>query len=429
MHTPCRPSPRIVVTGIGCVSAAGLSARDYWNAICAGEPRTRLLRGHDDPSGDPRIGAPVVGCEPEHVTDSRLRKFMDRTGAFALAAARQALADGGIETSPSRPQPLDVCLGTCGGAIAWCEAQFRRVAAASIRLLHPYTSIIGYPGNLVGLLTIELGLQGRGIVMSSLDSSGVDALAYAVQRIRGGEVDRVLVGAADAPLTSFVFRLLARARLLSRRFHDPAGACRPFDVEREGIVLGEGAAMLLVERLEAARARGARPYAEIASLVAATRPRGQAARADGTGPLPLNGHNPVTQALRDAGVAPAQVAYVSADGTGSPEGDREEACLLADAFRTTAAAPPVSSVKGIVGHALSAAPLLQSITCLLALAGQIAPPTANCREVDVECRSLRYVRNRPRVLSGPVAVQHSASLLQERRTAAVFRSLEGGEAA
>ncbi len=399
---------RVVVSGIGIVSAAG-GAEQCWRAIRQGESSVR-------PFGRlPEVGsaaaASVDTFNVSELTTSKLKKYMDRCAALAFGAASECLRDARLEAEER--QTLDVLVGSCGSAIEWGEKQLRRVAGGSVADLHPHASVIGYPGNVVGLLTILLQLHGRGIVISDLDASGMDALGYAYQLIRNGLSKRVLVGATEAPLTSLVMMAMKDAGLLADCARPAAEISRPFDIERSGIVLGEGATMLLVEDYDAAAARGATPYSEIKS-VSSIRFGGPA---NGDEPM-AEGVEVIARALDDAGIPPGEVSYVNASACSLPDFDRSEAVVLREALDGAARHIPISSIKGVTGELLSASGLLQTAACAFSLRDGVLPPSTNLESADPDL-DLDFIRGSERHAPLQNVLQTTASLLQPKMAAVV----------
>jgi minimal PKS ketosynthase (KS/KS alpha) len=402
---------RTVITGIGIMSPAGAGSGAYWEAICRGTSLVSSLTHCEfNESGCAKVAAEIGAFELGSITRSKLKKYADRSAGFALAAANECIADAGL--SEQQRRALDVLVGSCGSAIEWGENQLRRISQRPLKSLHPHASVIGYPGNLVGILTIVLGIHGRGIVFSDLDCSGLDALGFALHLIGSGESERVMVGATEAPLTPMVFHVLNGAGLLAREGAEAAIASRPFDAARNGLVLGEGAVALIIEDRDAALRRGARIYSEILSYAASWDSSPSWCSAESP-----DGNTAITEALERAGVSSREIDYVSASACSSPELDRHEADLLTMSLDGAATTVPVSSVKGVIGEPLSASGLLQTATCALALTKKTLPPTANLVQPEPGCR-LNLIRAATPA-EPAVTLQTSCSVLRMRSTAVV----------
>ena len=402
---------RVVVSGLGLVLPTGIGKDPYWQALQSVRSCTGALSRFTDPAvKDVAIAAEINGFEIKDFTTSKLRKYMDRAGAYAVAATHMCIADAELDLARDGRR-VDLCIGTCCGALAWGEEQYRKVLATSLGALHPHTSIKAYPGNLIGLVTIILGIRGRGLVFSNLDSSGIDALRYGCDLIRTGRSSLVLAGATEAPLTPCVYYVLQQAGLLSQRVGRPEAASRPFDTDRDGLVLGEGAVMLLLEERSHALHRGARVYAEI-------RGHAVAEPVNGNGHAPSTAHRALDTALRDAGVAPERLGYVNAGACSLPDEDRREAEALQEIFGAACGEVPVSSTRSVVGYPLSLAAPLQAATCALAMAEEALPPNGNLERTDPGCY-LRFLRE-PLRARPHYMLQSTFSCLQGRHAGFVY---------
>lgn len=400
---------RVVVSGIGIISAAGAGAEQCWRSIREGvssvRPFTRL------PEAGPGAAAAIESLDVRALTSSKLKKYMDRGAALAFAAASECLRDARLAEADRKP--LDLVIGSCGCAIEWGEKQFRKVAEGSITDLHPHACVIAYPGNVVGIVTILLNLHGRGIVISDLDTSGVDALAYGYRMIRSGLSPRVLVGATEAPLTPVVLLALEGEGLLARCNRSAAEMSRPFDVERAGIVLGEGSVMLLLEDYEAARARGAKAYSEIKSVCSVSHNGVTKGNTAGTPSV-----DAIAQVLDEAQIGPDALSHVNASACSLREFDRAEAIVIREALNGCSNRVPVSSIKGVTGELLSVSGLYQAATCALSLRDGTLPPSANLEAADPDL-DLNFIRGAAREAHPRYVLQTTGSLLQPKTAAVV----------
>ncbi len=410
---------RVVVSGIGMVSPAGIGKSCFWDALVHGKSCASTL-SRFNPAGNgssSRVAAEVSGFEIGQFTTTKIRKFMDRSGAYAVAAALDCLRDAHFGPEHPEYDCLDLYMGSCCGAVEWAEKEFRKVGRSSVKELHPHASVLAYPGNVIGLVTIVLGIRGRGILLSNLDSSGVDALGCAYRRIRSGLSGRVLVGATEAPLTPVIWELFDRAGLLSHRNTAPLEASRPFDRERDGAVLGEGGVMLLLEDRDRAFARGAQPYAEVMACAATWD-----GYCNGRGCFPKHvdqGKRAIESALQEADAVPEMVDCICADAGSLPDQDYREAAILRETFGERSQRIPVSAIKSSVGHLLSAAGLLQSAACSLICREKYLPPIVNYRYPDPKC-DLDFVTGAGRTTNPRLVLQNSYSLFQQRNAAVLF---------
>jgi 3-oxoacyl-[acyl-carrier-protein] synthase II len=409
---------RVVVTGLGTILPTGNSPAQLWEALLTGRSAVdRLTRIHDPQIEDVALAAEVREFSIDDYTRSKLRKFMDRSGSFAVAAAKSCLEDARIDLDSLDDRRLDLCIGSCCSALAWGEEQFRKVHDSTPNALHPHASIKAYPGNLVGLVTITLGLQGRGLVFSNLDSSGIDALVYGVDLIRSGRSRRVLVGASEAPLCLCTFLLMRGSQLLSRRMDHPVSASRPFDRDRDGMVLSEGSVMLLLEDAEEAERRGCRAYSEIlghATVAAGRSPAVASPARQATSP----GVQAIRAALEQSGARPAQVDYVNSGASSLPRLDEQETLDLDEVFRERSTPVPVSSVKSLVGNPLAAAGPLQVAACALALSTGELPPNHHLEATTHEGAGVQFL-DRPVAAAPDLALVTTASCFHETSTALV----------
>ena len=400
---------RVVISGIGIISAAGGGAEQCWRAVREGVSSARPFNRL--PANGPGVAAAVESFDVGALTTSKLKKYMDRGAALAFGAASECLRDARLAEADRKP--LDLVIGSCGCAIEWGEKQFRKVAEGSITDLHPHACVIAYPGNVVGVLTILLDLHGRGIVISDLDLSGLDALAYGYRMIRSGLSPRVLVGATEAPLTPLVLLALEHAGLLAHCKRPAAEMSRPFDVDRAGIVLGEGAAMLLLEDYESALARGATAYSEIKSVSSASHNGVTEDNVSGTPSA-----DAIAQVLDDAQIGPDALSHVNASACSLPAFDRAEAAVIREALDGYSSRVPVSSIKGVTGELLSVSGVYQAATCALSLRDGVLPPSANLEAADPDL-DLDFIRGAARETHPRCVLQTTCSLLQPKTAAVV----------
>ena len=412
---------RVAITGVGVISAAGRGKEEFWDAIAkANSCVKKLSRFSPQRNGTApcEIAAEISQFAIHQFTQSKIKKYMDRAGAYAVAAAIDCLKDANFTSGDPGYESLELYLGSCCSAQEWVEKEFSRVGDVKIESLHPHTSVLAHPGNVIGLVTIVLGVRGRGILLSNLDLAGTDALECAVRRIQSNLSRRVLVGAADAPITPLLFGVFEEAGLLSHCNDDPSRASRPFDRRRDGLVLGEGAVMLLVEDYEEALRRGAHIYAEILSCASTFD-----YRTNGNTPFAnkvAQGRQAILMALQKAGIEPEQIGYIHADGSSLPELDKVEAGILRQAVGSAIQDIPVSSTKGVTGHALSVSGLFQSAACALLYEKNIYPPLSNYEYPDPDC-SLNFVLDPRPACSPDLVLQHTHSVLQHHNAAVIFR--------
>lgn len=385
----------VVVTGMGAFCAAGGTPAALWQRALQGpSPATWLDLPNSPPS------ARVAGCVAPRVdlTAPQFRhvRKMDRCVQFAHAAAAQAWQQAGLASGPAAPARVGVIAGTSRGPIGKWTESLHSFEHDRVRPSDAANSTIAC---LSGALAQTFHARGPCFTVSAACASGAFAIALAAQQIVTGAAEIVLAGGAEAPLQPLVIAQLAAAGVLG--FHDdPAKTCRPFDRTRNGLLLGEGAAFLVVESAESARRRGATILARLAGWAMGSDAGGRVGvmeNADGLREV-------VTQALGLAGLTPAQVDYFNGHGTGTLLNDRAEARALTLLLGDAVAHIPCSSTKPITGHCVGATPALEAVICIEALRHQIVPPTMNCAEPDPDCH-LDLVRDHPR----PARLRHVVS--------------------
>jgi 3-oxoacyl-[acyl-carrier-protein] synthase II len=385
---------RVVVTGIGAVSPLGLTAAATWDGVVRGRSGVGRITSFDPQEFPVRIAAEVPGFAPETIFGRRRARHLDRVTQLALVATAEAIETSKLNVGAD-PHRVGVVFGTGIGGIHSLEEGMAVLAARGPEWVSPYTLPMMIPNMVAGQVAMEWGIRGYSSCTVTACSASAQALGEGLDLIRAGRADAMVCGGAEASITRVGVAGFAAMKALSTRNDDPAGASRPFDAGRDGFVMGEGAAVLVLEEREAALRRAAPILAELA---------GYGATSDAyhmTQPHP-EGDGAVRAmrlACEDAGLAPDDVDYVNAHGTSTPPNDRVETLALKTLFGKRV--PPVSSTKSMIGHTLGAAGALESVTCVQALNEQILPPTINQADPDPDC-DLDYVPNQAR--PAPVAV-------------------------
>jgi 3-oxoacyl-(acyl-carrier-protein) synthase len=383
---PKRSGRRVVVTGVGPVTPIGCGREEFWQRMAAGTSATRALT--ELPGGFPveSLGSRVVARVGEPLPGGESGPVGDRRHLLGEAAFRLALEDADLETGDLRD--ASVILGNAVGAPLAVEATFRDLEASGWRIELP-------PGHLLRHLSfhtpahelaIRYGCEGEVLTVSTGCTAGIDAVGTAFEQIRCGVADLVVTGSAEAPLTPVVFAAFDRIGALSRRNSDPEHASRPFDAERDGFVLAEGAAMMVLEERERAQARGARIYAEISGFASLSNSYHMTN-------LPADGRalgRCIEEALADAGLSPADVDFVNAHGSSTPQNDICESNALKSALGRHTGNVPVNSLKAMIGHALGASNAIEIAACALSLQRQFLFPTINLDRPGEGC-DLDYV--------------------------------------
>ena len=374
---------RVVVTGMGCISALGHDADAHWQACRDGRSGIETIRQVDPDRLNIRICGEVRDFDAASQFPDRQLSLLDRVAQFAVFAGRQALADSGLVLDPELAKRTAVILGTGAGGMNTLDAQFFRLYGEGNRRVMPLTVPRLMVSAAVSHVTMDAGIMGPSFMISSACSSANHAIGEAFWMVRTGRARAALTGGTEACLTYGTIRGWEALRVMT------PDVCRPFSHKRRGMVLGEGAGMFVLERLDDARARGAKIYAEIAGL-------GMSADAgDIVFPSEEGAAAAITDALRDADLAPDDVDYISAHGTGTAANDVTETRAIRRACGPAAERLAVSSTKAVHGHALGGAGALELIPAIRAITDQVIPPTANYLDPDPDC-DLDYVPNTAR---------------------------------
>jgi 3-oxoacyl-[acyl-carrier-protein] synthase II len=380
---------RVVVTGIGAITAIGSGKDGLWKGILRGESGIRRITRFDASSFDSQVAGEVTGFDPLAHFSARRLKRLDRFAQFSLVAAKMALDDAGKLFDGTPPfANVGVCTGTALGGVALAEHQHELFLRQGLRAVNPSLAMLVFGGSGGSHIAIEFGLTGPGNTNSNSCASGSIALGEALRHIRDGRATAMVAGAAEAPLAPLSFGAFDSLHAMSKRNDDPARACRPFDADRDGFVMGEGAAMFVIEELDRARARGAHIYAELLGYACNNDAYHMLApRPDATVAARC-----IREALTDARVSAEQIGYVNAHGTGTPLGDTAETLAIKQVFGVRAYRIPVSSTKPFHAHPLGASGAIEAAICCLALEHDYLPPTLNLDAHDPEC-NLDYIPN------------------------------------
>lgn len=381
---------RVVITGIGPVTCIGTGVGDFWSAALAGRSGIRRVEHLEIGHLRTRIAGFIPEFRPQGYADPDLVARHDRCTHLGVAAAQLALGDAGLEPGTVEPHRMGVFMGTGLGGIFFVEKHLYFLAE-QLRRVPPHAVAGGTANSVAGQIAVLHGLRGPNLTLSTACSSAAHAIGLAVQHLRAGTIDVALAGGAEAPVTPLIMAGFSNLRATSARNDAPERASRPFDRERDGFVLAEGAALLVLESADHAAARGARIYAEVSGYGASCDGFHMALpRADGAAAAAA-----VAMALADAGVGAADVDGVSAHATGTGTGDLAEAAVIVRALGSRAGVVSVTATKSLMGHALGAAAALQVALGALALRSGMVPPTANLEDPDPGC-ALDIVRGRPR---------------------------------
>ena len=372
---------RVAITGLGCVTSLAESARDLFTALCEGKSGISAIESFDASAYPVRFGGEAKTFDVTKYVDRRESKRMDRFTQLAMAASNQAVADSGLDFSTEDVFRAGVVIGTGIGGIKEIEDQHIRLLNKGPGKVSPFCvpRLMANAGS--GNVAIQYGLRGPNFCVSSACASGNHAIGEAYANIVAGRSDIMITGGAEAALTPVGLASFCAARSLSLRNDDPPAASRPFDSDRDGFVLSEGAGILILEELEHARKRRADIYAELL---------GYGATDDGyhiTAPLPDGDGAATTMelALADAGLSPGDIDYINAHGTGTELNDVAESAAIRRVFAEHAPKIPVSSTKSCIGHLLGASGAVELIVCVMAINESAIPPTRNLENPDPAC--------------------------------------------
>ena len=383
---------RVVITGIGVQAPGGSGTKEFWELLSAGCTATREISLFDASEYRSQIAAECDFDPIEHGFSLREVRRMDRAALLAVASTREALADSGITDSSVPAHRVGVSLGSAVGCSMSLEQEFAVASDHGRQWLvdHAYTSphLFGHfvPSSMAAEVAWAAAAEGPAAMISDGCTSGLDALGAAAALIRDGSVDVMLAGGTDAPISPITVACFDAIKATSPNNDDPAHASKPFDRRRNGFVLGEGAAMLVLEEYEQARRRGAHIYAELAGYAT----RSNAYHMTGLRPDGREMAEAIQVALDAARLDPSSIGYVNAHGSGTKQNDRHETAAVKAVFGQHAYRTPMSSIKSMVGHSLGAIGAIEVAACALALEHDLLPPTANLHEPDPEC-DLDYI--------------------------------------
>jgi 3-oxoacyl-[acyl-carrier-protein] synthase II len=400
MNPSYQPSGRVAVTGIGLVTPLAIGAAETWRRLVAGEGAIGPVTRFDCSDYPTRIAAEIPEFEAGDWVEGRDAKKIDRFMAYAMAATRMAMEDAAFPDDPGLREETGILIGSGIGGLDMMSEQTRRLWTMGPNRVSPFLVPYMIPDMASGYVSIAFGLKGPISCTVTACSTGANALGDAAHIIRRGEAVAMVAGGSEAPINPIGMSGFGNMRAMSFRNDDPARASRPFDAGRDGFVIGEGAAVMILEDYGFARSRGARIWGEIigygmsadANHITAPDPKGDGAR------------RAMEKALWTAGIGPEAIDYINAHGTSTPLGDKAETLAIKSVFGERAAALPVSSTKSSIGHLLGAAGSVEAAFCLMAIRDGIAPPTINYEEPDPEC-DLDYVPNHAR----PAAIRTALS--------------------
>lgn len=393
---------RVVVTGLGAITPIGNTLADYWEGLISGRNGIGPITLFDASRHDCRIAGEVKEFDPQAYMDRKEAKRMDRFAQFAVSASKQALADANFEINDFNAEQVGVIIGTGIGGLKVMEDQQEIYLSRGPDRCSPFMVPMMIANMAAGLTAIHLGAKGPNTCTVTACAAGSNAIGDAFRLVQRGYAQAMICGGTEAAVTPLSLAGFAACKALSTRNDDPAHACRPFDLGRDGFVMGEGAGILILEELEHALSRGAKIYAEIigygmtcdAYHITSPVPGGEgAARA-------------MQLALKDAGIRPEQISYINAHGTSTPANDSTETAAIKTALGDSAHNVAISSTKSMTGHLLGGSGGIEAVATVMAVAHDRIPPTINLENPDPAC-DLDYVPNQARTQAVDVALSNS----------------------
>ena len=382
---------KVVVTGLGVLAPNGNTVAAYWDALTNGRSGIGPITRFDASNHKVRIAGEIKDFDPTQSLDKKEARRMDPFVHYGVHAAMQAADNAGLDMSTENPERIGVIFGSGIGGIGTLESQHSVLQQKGPDRISPFFVPMMICDMSAGMISIKLGAKGPNYTTVSACSSAAHAIGEAARKIQYGEADVMITGGTEAAVTPISVGGFASARALAVRNEEPERASRPFDAERNGFVLGEGAGAIVLEELEHARARGAEIVGEFKGLGFTA----DAYHITDMAPEGEGGARAIRIAMEDAGIQPEDVGYVNAHGTSTPIGDHQETAAIKSVFGDHARQLAISSTKSMTGHLLGAAGAVESIACLLALESGVLPPTINYENPDPDC-DLDYVANEAR---------------------------------
>jgi 3-oxoacyl-[acyl-carrier-protein] synthase II len=379
---------RVVITGMGVVAPNGIGIENFWDSLVNGRSGVRRITHFDASSYPSQIAAEVRDFEPTDYIDPKTAKRLGKFAQFAFAACQMAVEDSGIDFSQEDPFKIGVFIGTAIGGGDIIEIQHNIFLEKGIKRISPYSTQAICTHSAAGVISFEFGLKGPNTTIAAGCNSGLDAVSLSYNAIRLGDADIMFVGAGEAPITPYIHALFGASGFLSRENGAPHRALKPYDIDGDGTVLGEGGALILMEELQHAINRKAKIYGEVLGYASVNEAYSLFEIENNGDTLP----KAVQQALINARLDPKDIDYINAHGNGLPDYDKNETLAIKRVFGELAYRIPVTSIKPITGQSFSVTGILQLITCLLVMNRNIIPPTINHHNPAPEC-DLDYVPN------------------------------------
>ncbi|MGO9529036.1 MAG: beta-ketoacyl-ACP synthase II [Verrucomicrobiia bacterium] len=382
---------RVVITGIGVLTPLGSELEVFWQNLLAGKSGIGPVTRFDTTAYDCKIGGEVRGFKPEEFMPIKETRRTDRFTQYAIAAAKKAIADAGIEVAKSDPNRIGVLIGSGIGGMETIEDQVGTLIRKGPGRVSPFMIPMLIVNMASGYVSMLVGAKGPNLAVVSACATATHALGEAARAIVHNDADIMIAGGTEAAITQMGYAGFCAMKALSTRNDEPERASRPFDAQRDGFVMGEGAGVCILESLEHARKRHAKIYAEVAGYGIT----GDAYHMSAPAPEGEGAARSMAMALKHAGLNPEEVDYINAHGTSTPVGDKCETQAIKTVFGAHAKKLAVSSTKSMTGHLLGAAGAVETAVCALAIRDGMIPPTINYENPDPEC-DLDYVPNKAR---------------------------------
>ena len=412
-------SKRVVVTGMGCISPVGNNVRETWDAILAGKSGASMITHFDASKHKTRFAAEVKGFDPVALFSTREARKMDRFTQFAAAVAVEALEHAGLKIDESNRDRVGVVIGTGIGGIGTLLDQADVLRERGADRVSPFLVPMMISDSAPGMLAIRFGARGPNMALATACASGNNAIGEALEMIRRGAADVMIAGGSEAALVPVAMAGMNVMTALSTRNDDPQTASRPFDKDRDGFLMGEGAGMLIMESLEHAQARGATILGEVTGYGTTDDAHHISAPAENGAGAAMA----MKLALENAKLETTDIDYINAHGTSTPLNDKSETAAIKTVFGEQAYNIPVSSTKSMTGHLLGASGAIEAVFCILAMREEVLPPTINYHTPDPEC-DLDYVPNEPRKAS-PKHVMSNSFGFGGHNATLIFSRFEG----
>ncbi len=382
---------RVVVTGLGCVSPVGNNVNDTWQALLAGKSGAAPITAFDASAHKTKFAAEVKGFDPVALFGTRDARKMDRFSQFATAATLEAMEQAGLKVDESNRDRVGILIGTGIGGIITLLEQYEVLRERGPERVSPFLIPMMISDNAAGNIAIRIGARGPNMALATACASGTNALGEAAEMIRRGSADVMVAGGAEAAITALSMAGMNVMTALSTRNDDPQTASRPFDKNRDGFLMGEGAGILILESLEYAQARGAKILCEFSGYGTTDDAHHISAPAENGAGAAIS----MSLALQNADLKPEDVSYINAHGTSTYLNDKSETAAIKTVFGEQAYKIPVSSTKSMTGHLLGASGAVEAVFSAMAIMNNILPPTINYETPDPVC-DLDYVPNQPR---------------------------------